>query len=79
MNLAFVQANGDFRQWSLRIFGNPEASRMAGNLGTAMLFEARRRGVGLSSAAAENPKDHCRPAMLCGGQNRLERAKRQIH
>jgi len=46
---------------------------MSDNLGTAMLSEARRRGVGLSSAAAENPKDHCRPAKLCGGQNRLER------
>jgi hypothetical protein len=35
---------------------------MAGNLGTAMLFEAVSARAGrLSSAAAENLKDHCRP------------------
>ena len=41
----------------LSIFGNPEVSREADNLGTAMLFEPRRRDVGASSAAAENAKE----------------------
>jgi len=70
MTLASLAANGDFRQWSLRIFGNHEASRKAGNLGTAMLFELRGRDRGASSAAAENPKDHCRPPQA---ENRPER------
>ncbi len=39
MNLAIFRANGDFSQSSLSIFGYPEASREAGNLGTAMLSE----------------------------------------
>ncbi len=77
MTLASLAANGDFRQWSLRIFGNPEASREAGNLGTAMLFEAVSARAGrLSSAAAENPKDHCRPPQA---ENRPERETCQWH
>ena len=32
-------ANVGFSQWSLSIFGYPEAVRMDGNLGMAMLFE----------------------------------------
>jgi len=70
MTLTSLSANGDFRQWSLRIFGNSEASRKAGNLGTAMLFERRVRARGASSTAAENPKDHCRPPQA---ENRPER------
>jgi hypothetical protein len=55
------RANGDFRQWSLNIFGNVEVSREADNLGTAKLFEAVSARAGrLSSAAAENVKEHCR-------------------
>jgi hypothetical protein len=37
MNLADLRANGGFRQWSLSIFGNPEARRAISD--TAMLFE----------------------------------------
>jgi len=51
------RANGAFSQRSLSIFGNPEVSREADNLGTAMLFEPRRRDVGASSATAENAKE----------------------
>jgi len=34
-----LRANGAFRQSSSSIFGNADASRLAGNIGTAMLFE----------------------------------------
>jgi len=62
MPLASLTANGGFRQWSLRIYGNHEASREAGNLVTALVFELflleQKQRVQL---AAGNPKDHCRP------------------
>jgi len=69
MNLAVFAANGGFSQSSLSIFGNPEVSREADNLGTAMLFEAASARAGrLSSAAAENAKDLWRPPQA---ENRL--------
>jgi len=40
----------------LEHFGNPKASREAGNLGMAMLFERRGRGRAASSAATEMRK-----------------------
>jgi len=42
-----------------------------------MLFERRGRDRGASSAAAGNTKDLWRPAV--GGENLLEREKRQVH
>ena len=72
MTLASLEANGDFRQWSLSIFGNAEVSREADNLGTAQLFEAVSARAGrLSSAAAENTKDLWRPLPTAGGKTDL--------
>jgi len=84
MNLAFMRANFDFRQWSLRIFGNSEAKlkslaiseRLTGVCSIGLGFERRVRARGVSSAAAENPKDHCRRRRR---KIELERAERQIH
>jgi hypothetical protein len=73
MNLAGFRANVDFSQWSLSIFGNPDARRAISK--TAMLFERRGRDRGASSAAAENAKDHWRHRKSVACKIDVEREK----
>jgi len=70
MNLALLQANVDFSQWSLSIPGIPV--ERSDKTGTAMLFDADGRGRG----GVQQPPEYERSLAL---RNRPERAKRQIH
>jgi len=44
----------------LEYFGNPDAKRKLGNIGTALVSESCRRGGGTSSVSRRNTKDHWR-------------------
>ncbi len=71
-----VRANGGFSQSSLSIFGNPEVSREADNLGTAMLFEEHLLE---QMRRVQQPPKMRKTFGGPEGQNRPERAARQVH